>query len=90
MLGRWGGDSVKLYVRDVDLEHASTWATQAMSQPCLETLVDGLVAKEVSEQVEAHYDTLNDVIDACPHKEALFVMGDFNARLQCRPDDERA
>ena len=35
-----------------------------------------------------YYDRLNDLMDTMPKKEPLYILGDFNARLQARPKDE--
>ena len=40
------------------------------------------------EQKSGYYDKLNEVMDTCPRSEPLYILGDFNARLQCRPKDE--
>ena len=34
------------------------------------------------EQKSYHYDQLNDILDKTPKKEPVYIMGDFNTRLQ--------
>ena len=41
------------------------------------------------EQKAVSYDDLNKVLDAIPHRQPLFIGGDFNARLHYRPRDEQ-
>ena len=56
LMGRWGSDKVKTYVREVQLERASEWATSAAKKEDLESLVDKVLAAlpaGVIKQVEA-------------------------------------
>ena len=45
LLGRWGSDKVRSYVRSAQAESAAVWATQAAKQTDLEDLLSALQAK---------------------------------------------
>ena len=45
LIGRWGSDKVKLYVRAAQADSAAVWATQAAKQTDLESLLSTLQAR---------------------------------------------